>query len=169
MCRRRIPIQRLKYKTKLVHLTFALIFRLGALRLLIRRYKVGNTFVLAIVAQKWTQWANQSLWEGVSHLSQRVKIGDVGSKFQVLKILKSESGWGQPPNLRFSLKELIFERLIIFPDCPENLSKKYSRRKKLGPINWGGGGTLPFPPSYGRAWFCTLKGCSLENQQIYWH
>ena len=127
----------LKYKTKLVHLTFALIFRLGGLGLLSCVHNAGNTMslVLAIAAQKWSQWLAWSLWQGVNHLFPRVEIDDFVSKFQVLKIFRSESGWGYPSNSRLSPKECIFERLIIIPDHPENLSKKYSRRKKLGPKN----------------------------------
>ena len=37
------------------------------------------------------------------------------------------------PNFRFSQKELGIRRLYGIQDAPENLSKKYSRRKTLGP------------------------------------
>ena len=58
-------------------------------------------------------------------------------------------GDGVPPNLRFSQNECIFGRIILVRDHPENLSKKYSRRKKLGPKNLGGGGERRrSPPLY---------------------
>jgi hypothetical protein len=37
------------------------------------------------------------------------------------------------PKIGFSQKEPVFERFLSIQDDPENLSKKYSRRKKLGP------------------------------------
>ena len=44
-----------------------------------------------------------------------------------------EIGDGVPPNLRFSQKECIFGIIYFVRDYPENLSKKYSQRKKLDP------------------------------------
>ena len=70
---------------------------------------------------------------------------------QILEGVGSKSGPGVPPNFRFSQKESIFGRILYIPDYPENLSKKYSRRKKLGPKMWGGRWSVHFNAHFSRS------------------
>ena len=70
--------------------------------------------------------------------------------FKILEGVGLKSGEGVPSNFRFSQKESIFGRILYIPDYPENLSKKYSQRKKLGLKNRGGAGTAPYLPHFSR-------------------
>ena len=71
-------------------------------------------------------------WKGCEANSDD-QIETIYSKISSLWKIQIRIGVGYPSNFRFSQKEFIFGRTIPNRGYPENLSKKYSRRKKLGP------------------------------------